>query len=177
VHRTFIWLLASGAWGGGLLGTLHLQGLPTSVFGAHGVCGPWGCGPPVPVLLACHGFWMVLLGPPAVVAAFRLPGRWVRLLGMLLILLGAAGLLGVGLWEAATWFREASGWQRQYVVQRYCFAVVTLVDFPILEVLIVGSGLSWADPARLRKSARPVFTPSEGSRVEPSALQATSDSV
>jgi hypothetical protein len=96
---------------------------------------------------------------------------------MLLILLGAAGLLGVGLWEAATWFREASGWQRQYVVQRYCFAVVTLVDFPILEVLIVGSGLSWADRARLRKSARPVFTPSGRSRVEPSALQATSDSV
>jgi hypothetical protein len=108
VHRTFIWLLASGAWGAGLSGALHLQGLPTSAFGAHGVCGPWGCGPPVPVLLACHGFWMVLLGPPAVVAACRLPGRWVRLLGMLLILLGAAGLLGVGLWEAATWFREAN---------------------------------------------------------------------
>ncbi len=177
MHRTIIWLLASGAWGAGLLGALHLQGLPTSAFGAHGVCGPWGCGPPVPVLLACHGFWMVLLGPPAVVAAFRLPGRWVRLLGMLLILLGASGLLGVGLWEAATWFREASGWQRHYVVQRYCFAVDTLVDFPILEILIVGSGLSWADQARLRRSARAVITPSDESRIELSAPQATSDSV
>src|SRR6202034_2817596 len=71
MYRTTIWLLASCAWGVCLKWALLLQYLPASTFGQHTVCGPWGCGPPLPVLLACHTFWMVLLAPPAVVAAIR----------------------------------------------------------------------------------------------------------
>ena len=105
------------------------------------------------MLLACHAFWMVLLAPPAVVAAIRLPNHRVRLLGTLLVALGATGLVAVAGWEAATWLREANEWQRPYFVQRYLFSVVTFVDFPILEVLLVGAGLWLAESRRLPRPA------------------------
>jgi hypothetical protein len=121
---------------------------------------------------------MVLLGPPAVLAALRLPSRWVGLLGMLLVLIGAAGLLGVAAYEAATWFRGASEWQRQYAAQRYFYALVMLVDFPILEVLIVGSGLWWAYRAKAGRAATPVSLMPDGPhRVELPGSRADLDSV
>jgi hypothetical protein len=153
LHRTIIWFLASCAWGICLWWSLLLQKLPSSAFGEHTVCGPWGCGPPLPVLLACHAFWMVLLTPPAFVTALRLPPHRVRLLGTLLVVLGLSGLVSVGIWEAATWLREANEWQRPYVVQRYLFSIVTLVEFTILEILIVGGGLWLAEGRRLRSVA------------------------
>jgi hypothetical protein len=155
MYRTITWLLASCAWGICLWWSLLLQQLPASAFGEHSVCGPWGCGPPLPVLLACHAFWMVLLSPPAVVAAIRLPSPRVRLMGTLLVVLGLSGLVAVGGWEAATWLREANEWQRGYFAQRYLFSVVTFVDFPILEVLLIGAGL-WL--AESRRSPRPAAT-------------------
>jgi hypothetical protein len=114
MHRSMIWLLASCAWGVCLWWALLLQKLPTSAFGEHTVCGAWGCGPPLPVLLACHVFWMVLLTPPAFVTALRLPAHRVRFFGTLLVVLGLSGLAAVGVWEAATWLREASEWQRRF---------------------------------------------------------------
>jgi hypothetical protein len=154
MHRSMIWLLASCAWGVCLWWTLLLQKLPTSAFGEHTVCGAWGCGPPLPVLLACHVFWMVLLTPPAFVTALRLPAHRVRFFGTLLVVLGLSGLVAVGVWEAATWLREASEWQRRFFVQRYLFSIVTLTDFPILEILIVGAGL-WLAEGRRSRSAIP----------------------
>jgi hypothetical protein len=141
MYRSIVWLIAGTAWGAALWGALSLQTVPASAFGEHGVCGPWGCGPPVPVLLACHTFWIVLLGPSTVIAAVRLPQAWRRLLGILLVVLGTQGLLAVGIWESFTWLREASEWHRHYIVHRYVFALITLVDFPIIEVLVAGAGL------------------------------------
>ena len=141
MKRSIIWCLASLVWLAALEAVLRMQYLPAASFGGHDVCGPWGCGPPVPVLLACHGFWLVLMGPPAVLAAVRLPGVWVRRLGIALVSAGLYGLIAVAAWEAATWFPQASPWQRHYFGQRLLFAIVTLVDAPILESLLVGTVL------------------------------------
>jgi len=73
-------------------------------------------------------------------------------LGILLVVLGAQGLLAVGIWESFTWLREASEWQRHYIVHRYVFALITLVDFPIIEVLIAGAGLWLAARVKSQKS-------------------------
>ena len=51
-------------WGVSLLGVLQIQHLPLDA--GHSVCGPWGCGPPLPPLIAYHGFWIVLLSLPTV---------------------------------------------------------------------------------------------------------------
>ena len=165
MHRTVIWLLSGCAWGVGLWWSLLLQKLPAATFGEHGVCGPWGCGAPVPVLLACHTFWMVLLVPPAILAELRFPARRVRLLGSLLVVLGLAGLVSVGIWEAVTWLPKVGEWGRPYFLQRYLFSVVTLVDFPILQVLLVGAGLWLAEGRRSAWSAR--LTSTNGGSLTP----------
>lgn len=153
MYRIITWALSIAAWGVCLRWALLLQYLPNSAFGAHGVCGPWGCGPPVPVLLACHAFWLVLLGPPAVLAAYQMPVRVVRRLGHLLVALAVLGLVALAGWEAATWYPQASAWERHYLVQRYIFALITLVDIPILEVLVLGSGLRLAEAVRSRRES------------------------
>ena len=63
---------------------------------------------------------------------------------------GLLGLVGVAAWEAATWLPQVSDWQRHYIGQRYLFALVTLVDAPIVQSLVVGAGLclsSWSKTA------------------------------
>ena len=144
MKRLITWCIASMIWLAGLEGALLFQRLPAGSFGTHGVCGPWGCGPPVPVLLACHGFWLVLIGPPAVLAAQHLTKKWIWRLGIGLASTGVFGLIAVAAWEAATWLPEASAWQRQYVGQRFLFALVTLVDAPIVQSLLIGTGLCLA---------------------------------
>jgi hypothetical protein len=93
------------------------------------------------VLLACHGFWLVLMGPPAVFAALRLSRKWVWRLGIGLASAGLYGLVAVAAWEAATWLPQASPWQRHYIGQRYLFALITFVDAPIVQSLAIGAGL------------------------------------
>jgi hypothetical protein len=163
MYRILTWLLAGSAWAICLWWSLLLQRLPSSAFGEHTVCGPWGCGAPLPVLLACHTFWMVLLSPPAVIAALRMPPQRVRFMGTLLVFLGVSSLISVGVWEAATWLRDASEWQRRYFVQRYVFSVVTFVDFPILEILIIGAGMWLAESRRRPQPATPAATPHDES--------------
>lgn len=145
MKRSITWGLASLFWLAGLEGALQLQRLPSASFGGHDICEPWGCGPPVPVLLACHGFWLVLIGPPAVLAAQHLTKRWIWRLGTGLASAGLCGVIGVAAWEAATWLPEASPWQRRYVGQRFLFALVTFVDAPILQSLVIGTGLCLAN--------------------------------
>ena len=141
MQRSIVWVIAGLLWAAALEGVLQLRSLPTASLGGHDVCGPWGCGPPLPALLACHGFWLVLMGPPAVVAAWRLPSKWVWRLGFGLASAGLCGLVAVAAWEAATWLPQASSWQRQYIGQRYLFALITFVDAPIVQSLAIGTGL------------------------------------
>ena len=122
------WPLGVASWGIALFATLQLQFLPSSVLGSCSVCGPWGCGPPLSVLLACHAFWMVLIAPPSLIAARRLRPQTACALGLALASAAILGLIVVGVWEDATWWPQASEWGRRYVVHRYLFAVVTLTD-------------------------------------------------
>jgi hypothetical protein len=128
-------------WFAALEGVLQLQKLPPAAFKGHDVCGPWGCGPPLPVLVACHGFWLTLILPPALIAALYLPGKWVWRLGLAMCAAGLCGLGGLAVWETASWLPQAGALQRQYLGHRYLFALVTLVDVPIMQFLAIGSGL------------------------------------
>ena len=48
-------------WSGLLFGSLSVANLPGDW--GHGICGPWGCGPPMQALVACHFAWLVVLAP------------------------------------------------------------------------------------------------------------------
>lgn len=143
-----LWGSGSVLWFAGLEGVLQLQNLPPAAFSGHDVCGPWGCGPPLPVLMACHGFWLTLIGPAAILAVLYLPGKWVWRLGIAMNAAGLCGVAGLAVWEAAVWLPQASALQRQYLGHRYLFALVTLVDVPIIQVLVIGSGLCLASSLR-----------------------------
>jgi hypothetical protein len=137
-------LLKTGAWTAALFGVLSLQYLPDRFFGEHTVCGPWGCGAPLPALLACHGFWLVLVAPATVYAARRLAPISVWRLGAGLVALAGIGFVAIAVWQAATWWQSVDPSLHRYAVQRYLFVLATLTDVPILETLVAGVTLWWA---------------------------------
>ncbi len=135
VPRTLLWIV----WGLMLWGALSLRNLhwPHS----HGICGPWGCGPAVPALLAVHTAWTVLLLPPAVFLRRRhgAPGTQSICRGWLAA--GLGGIVAVGLYEAAFWLPTVGAWGRDYFLHRWAFAVVTLTDVPLLPGTAIASVL------------------------------------
>ena len=90
------------------------------------------------------------MAPPAVLAVSSLPGKFVRRLGVGLIILGLVGGFAIAAWEIATWLPLANAWQRRFTVHRILFAVVTFIDVPILQILLVGIGLCLATRAESR---------------------------
>lgn len=147
------------AWGISVWLVLQLQYLPSDSL--HSICGPWGCGPPLPVLVACHGFWLVILGPP-LVAGYCLCSPDLQLkVGVTLMSLGLLTLTGFGVWEATHWLPEVSDFQKQFFLQRWMFVVGTLVDVPIVETALCGGVLTfagWWRRRELRRGASPALT-------------------
>jgi hypothetical protein len=128
-----VWLIA---WGLALCGVLNISRL--DMHWDHGICGPWGCGPPPQALAACHLFWLVLLAPPMYVAIPRVPPALVYRAAWTLAGLGILGLVGIVAYEFATWLPEAHDAERRYFVHRCLFSAATLVEVPLVEMLLLG---------------------------------------
>ena len=123
-------------WGMVLAATLSIAKLPGDW--GHGVCGPWGCGPPLQALVACHLSWLVVLLPLASVSHLRLSRRRQRVLGRIVLIGGCAGLIGIAAHEFGTWWPAVNEWQRGFFWQRVGFVTVTSVDLPLVELVFVG---------------------------------------
>lgn len=136
-----IWHWASGlvAWAAALIATLSIANLPGDW--GHGVCGPWGCGPPLQALAACHAAWIVLLLPPTLWMRWRFSVGLRRQVGWFVLGIALAGIVGLGLRESFTWLSQADEWHRPYFVQRIGFLLVTLVDVPLVQFVVVGVAL------------------------------------
>ncbi len=143
MKQPLVAFLTAGGWAVGLFGVLSLQYLPDRFFGEHSVCGPWGCGAPLPALMACHGFWLVLFAPATIYAARRLKPWTVWRLGAGLVALSLFELLGVALWQAISWWPNVDKSLHRYALERYLFVLATLVDVPVLETLLAGIALWW----------------------------------
>jgi len=134
--------LGLSLWGVVLTGTFSIAGVPGQW--GHDICGPWGCGPPVQALLAWHLSWIVLLVPLSFLAGFRLtPTARNRTCAGLLVLFATA-MLAVAAHECLIWYPSAGDAAQQFIVQRIGFRIVTLVEAPILELLL--PALILADP-------------------------------
>ena len=143
------WLL----WAFAFWGSLKISNAP--ILQEHSVCGVWGCGPPTNALLACHLGWMVFLAP-SIPLAFRFlakrPGMF-RVFWWVLCSVGIAGLVSTGIYELMTWYPSASTLARSYLLRRWAFAVVTLTDFPMLQLLLYGmAGLGWQKYSCIRRN-------------------------
>ena len=132
----------AAVWGALLLGVLQIQYVPLDA--GHSVCGPWGCGPPVPPLIAYHGFWIVLLSLPTVLGCRCLSPSALQNTGWGLVAVGLSGLLIVGLWELIPslphWLPRIRDLAPKYYMQRYLLSLVTLVDVPIVPLTLSGLG-------------------------------------
>ncbi len=124
------------AWGLVLWGVLQIGDLPLSA--THSICGPWGCGPPLPALIACHGAWLVILAPIAYLIPIRLSSFLSRIVGWSIMMIGMLGVLGVGLYESMTWLPAVDDSLQHYFVRRWAFSVITLTDVPMLQTIGLG---------------------------------------
>jgi hypothetical protein len=121
-------------WGVIFLATLSI-GQVQADWG-HGICGPWGCGPPLQALIACHLSWLVVLLPLA--ALIQTTERFTRFVGSMLITFGLIGIVGIIAYELFTWWPSATELHRRYLWQRLGFSIVTLIDLPVIESIITG---------------------------------------
>lgn len=154
------------AWGGALLVVLQLQELPYD-FG-HGICGPWGCGPPVSALLACHAFWLVNLAAVLWITHHWCEFHWQRQVAGAALTVATIGLLSVAAHQAIFWWPAATQWSRPYVAQRYLFSIAMLVDVPLVQLALFGlAGLrlshrrAMAEFAAIRVQLPPDDAPSD----------------
>ena len=123
-------------WGFVFLGALSI-GHVRADWG-HSVCGPWGCGPPLQALVACHLSWLVVLIPLTALIQTRVTEGYQRLLGTVLITFGLAGVVGIIAYEFFTWWPSANEYHRRYLWQRLGFSIVTQIDLPVIESIVTG---------------------------------------
>jgi len=150
--------ILTAGWGLCLFGVLQIRNLPLDA--GHSVCGPWGCGPPLPPLIAYHGFWLVLFSlPTALVCRNKAPVR-LRRWGWCLVAAGLCGLLVVGLWEIIPplphWLPRMRDLAPQYYVQRYLLSLATLIDVPVVPIMLAGLACVLTARSRRRKGTIPV---------------------
>ena len=132
--RRLAWRL--GLWG--LASWLVLRLRDATFAGEHSICGPWGCGPTIPALLAAHGFWLITLVPLAYWARSTLSASRAIVLGRTLSGLSAVGIASVATWELAHWPTTDRAGLRAYTVQHGLFALATLVEVPLIQGVIAG---------------------------------------
>ena len=143
----------AAAWGTGCLGMLQLQNLPYD-FG-HGICGVWGCGPPIQALLACHGFWAVNLATLLWIGQQCLPTIWRRRMANFALVAAIGGLVAVAVYQMLFWFPHVTADVRRYIVQRCLFSVAILVDAPLVQLAAFGLVGRWLTGERAAGSEQP----------------------
>jgi hypothetical protein len=127
--------LGLAGWSAMLLASLSVARIPGDW--GHGICGTWGCGPPIQALVACHLAWLAALTPPLVFVR-----HWSRRaqckMGLLLAALSISAVIALISYQRIVWWPEVSDWQRFFFWQRCGFCLVTAVDVPILQLLATG---------------------------------------
>lgn len=152
------------AWAALVLGSLQSKLLVSA--SAHSVCGPWGCGPGTQALIAMHALWLGVIGPPLIYLPLRL--KWqkaaIHRLSLGLILFGLANVLAIVAWQWLVWLPIAGPQSKNYIWQRCGFAIVTAVDIPVLQFLLLACVL-WTIPLLKEHNAR-TRTFKNGSKID-----------
>lgn len=126
------YLIGIPVWAVALYGTLQLH---SANFGlTHGICGKWGCGPPVEALLGWHGFSLLLVLPITILLGLYLSDGTRHRLGNLLFW-GALATIVVYMIQDGVNYESN---RLSIFVQRALFSVATEVDFPMLQVAAAG---------------------------------------
>lgn len=147
-YATFTRSAGLFVWGLVLTGTLSIAQWPGDW--GHSVCGAWGCGPPLQALVACHSSWLVVLLPMTVIALQKVSERTLRFSAVIALSLALVGLSGLAVHEYLTWYVRASAWQRPFYWRRVGFVVLTTVEVPMMQTLVLSLLLLFAAARRHR---------------------------
>ncbi len=154
------WTILLLIWGGAMQGAILVGSLSTKW--SHVLCGPWGCGPRVEDLLACHLFWLAMLCAPLYLL-WHCDAGLCRQAGYVLIGAGSLMLGAVVFYELFTWLPRVDSSLYIYLPQRLFYAVVTFVELPMLQFLLFGFACLY-----LRKKPSPFdSTETSASETEP----------
>ncbi|MEM6799281.1 MAG: hypothetical protein AAF589_07175 [Planctomycetota bacterium] len=115
------------------------------------LCGPWGCAAAPEALVGYHLFLTLLIAPAAVLIRWALPANWRVHFAGLLVSLGLALAVVIGLRAAVLWQEIASDAQQVYLWRWAGFVVVTTPDVPALPLTIAGAACLTAGLAASRR--------------------------
>ena len=152
-------------WSAAMVGVLQFRHLDSghSAF----LCGPWGCAPPLEALAAYHTGWLVVFAPVVIWLVHTCTPAVLRRLGHGLWIAGLVGLLCLGLWQYFVWYPVASDISRQYAGRCYLIALLSLVDVPILQLILVGPVLHLSARWKQRQEISELASRLDDSRVAP----------
>jgi hypothetical protein len=133
--RLTLWL---AVWAAAMVAVLSISESPGNW--GHGICGPWGCGPPLQALLACHMAWLVVILPPVMWLrrSDHIPARLRSQFGVSLCGATLLSLIVLVVYERTTWYPAVDEWQRGFFWRRIGFVIITSVDLPMGQSLLAG---------------------------------------
>jgi len=137
--RAVRFVVMSLSWGAGIFAMLSLRHLHFAQ--GHTFCGPWGCGGRTEDLVAAHAAWCVaLISPVVILVPKRTPARsWHTRFGVVVLCLATVGVASVVLHTWLVWLPAATEYQRGFIWHRVGFAVLNMVDVPLIQMMLAGS--------------------------------------
>jgi hypothetical protein len=99
--------------------------------------------PPLQALAALHGFWIMVVLVPTVVALRRWSPDRLRRVGAAVMLVGLAALVLATAADVSLWLAESPPEFRLFVPQRILFFLATLTQFPLFQVTAAGAVWWW----------------------------------
>ncbi|MCA9239648.1 MAG: hypothetical protein KDA37_05600 [Planctomycetales bacterium] len=128
-------------WAGSLWASLQIARAPGDW--GHALCGPWGCGPPLQALVACHLAWFVLLAPAAVllVRSGLAKPEGLRWIGAAAFSLGLLMSVGMVIHEWIVWLPSVEESMAAFFWQRCRPVIATSVDLPMVHLVVIGAAL------------------------------------
>jgi hypothetical protein len=160
------WGIGLTTWALLIIGTLYLGNWV--LVDDYSACGPWGCGPSTGTLLSIHVAWLIAMIPPLfVVTGIRHAFVHRFSLGISLLGLGLTGMVAVGLWQWWFWLPSVGEWAADYFWIRVGYAILTFVEMPLMQCVLVGVLMAvgcW--PNGRKHETRPAILPERPEKLE-----------
>ena len=131
---SFARLLLIPIWVGAFWGSLQFHHLDLPL--GHGLCGPWGCGPPLEAAIGFHLFWLTIFVPPTVGLGLFLTAERNRQVGRIIFTVGVcltAAIVGYDVISHAIQSKTID-----FMFRRGLLTLVNTIDVPMMQSMLAG---------------------------------------
>ena len=138
-------------WAAAFWGSLQVHRMDLHL--GHGLCGPWGCGPPLEAAIGFHLFWITILLPATIGVGLYLSNSKSRDVGRILLLVAVVMTLGIVGYDVITHAIQSR--TIGYVFRRGLLTLVTTIDVPMMQLVAAGALLRYYFGRKTPTEARP----------------------